>query len=62
MIAAGIDLERTRAECAARETRVDAMFDSLDADFARIFGKFQDTGVIRDASARTRAGDQDGAQ
>lgn len=60
MIGAVIDLDRTREDCAARDARVDAMFDSLDDDFARIFQVIPEAGR-REATQRTRSGDQGSA-
>lgn len=48
---------QTRAECEARQARVDAMFDGVEAMMRRIHERMKADGLLRDPRSRTRAGD-----
>lgn len=53
-------LEQTRAELAAREARVMADFDALDAYIANVTGRMRADGVLPDRRRAPRNGALDG--
>lgn len=49
--------EQTRAECAAREARVDSAFDDVMSHATHLLSLYTESGLRRAPTSRTRAAD-----